>query len=83
MSKRDSQTEKEALAIVHFHLYLYGNEFVLVTDHKPLKVICGNQKSKTARIEWVLHLQPYSFKIVYRLGSNDTADYLSRHPNRR
>ena len=65
-----------------FHLYLYGTEFTLVTDHKPLKVIYGNKKAKpSARIErWVLRLQPYSFKVVYRPGATNPADYLSRHP---
>jgi hypothetical protein len=51
-----SQTEKEALAIVwsveHFHLFLYGSQFTLVTDHKPLEVIYGSRKAKaSARIE--------------------------------
>ena len=83
---RYSQTEKEALAIVwgveHFHIYVYGHEFVLVTDHKPLETIYGNRNYKTsARIErWVLRLQPYSFKIQYKPGSENPADYLSRHP---
>ena len=84
--KRYSQTEKEALAIVwaveHFHLFLFGSEFTLVTDHKPLEIIYGKRTAKTsARIErWVLRLQPYSFRIVYQAGSNNPADYLSRHP---
>ena len=88
VEKRYSQTEKEALAIIwgveHFHLYLYGNEFTLVTDHKPLEVIYGSRKSKpSARIErWVVRLQPYSFKVVYKPGSNNPADYLSRNPTR-
>ena len=68
----------------HFHLYLYGNEFTLLTDHKPLEVIYGSRKSKpSARIErWVLRLQPYSFNVVYKPGSDNPADYLSRHPTR-
>lgn len=37
---RHAQIEREALAIKwacqHFHLYLYGHEFRVVTDHKPL-----------------------------------------------
>ena len=67
---RYSQTEKEALAIVwsveHFHLYLYGHPFTLITDHKPLEVIYGNRNSKpSARIErWILRLQPYSFNVI-------------------
>ena len=88
VEKRYSQTEKEALAIIwgveRFHLYLYRNEFTLVTDHKLLEVIYGSRKSKpSARIQrWVLRLQPYSFKVVYKPGSNNPADYLSRHPTR-
>ncbi|XP_065067305.1 uncharacterized protein K02A2.6-like [Rhopilema esculentum] len=83
---RYSQTEKEALAIVwsveHFHLYLYGHPFTLITDHKPLEVIYGNRNSKpSARIErWVLRLQPYSFNVIYKPGIDNPADYLSRHP---
>ena len=42
VEQRYSQTEKEALAIVwsieHFHMFLYGNDFTLITDHKPLEV---------------------------------------------
>ena len=45
--KRYSQTEKEALAIIwaveHFHLFLFGSEFTLVTDHKPLEIIYGQR----------------------------------------
>ena len=70
-----SQTEKEALAIVwgveHFHLYVYGHKFVLVTDHKPLETISGSRNSKTsARIErWVLRLQPSNLKFSIQTRS--------------
>lgn len=86
VERRYSQTEREALAIVwsceHFHLYLFGNPFILVTDHKALEVIWNNLRSKPpARIErWGLRLQPYNFKVEYRKGADNPADYISRHP---
>ena len=84
---RCSQTEREAPAIVwaveHFHMFLFGHRFTLVTDHKPLEIIYGTTKSKpSARIErWVLRLQPYTFNVVYKPGATNPADYLSRHPS--
>ena len=72
---RYSQTEREALAIVwaveHFHMFLFGHHFTLVTDHKPLEVIYGTTRSKpSARIErWVLRLQPYHFNVIYKPGA--------------
>ena len=84
--KKYSQTEKEALAIVwsveHFHLFLYGAKFSLITDHKPLEVIYGKRTAKaSACIErWILRLQPYTLKIVYKSGAENPAGYLSRHP---
>ena len=43
VEKRYSQTENEALAVLwvceHFHVYLYGIEFELYTDHKSLETI--------------------------------------------
>uniref|UniRef100_A0AAQ4Q6X4 Gypsy retrotransposon integrase-like protein 1 n=1 Tax=Gasterosteus aculeatus aculeatus TaxID=481459 RepID=A0AAQ4Q6X4_GASAC len=86
VERRYSQTEKEALAIVwgceHFHLYIYGHPLTLVTDHKALEIIWNNPKSKPpARIErWGLRLQPYDFKVEYRKGADNPADYMSRHP---
>ena len=83
-----SQAEKEVLSILwaieHFHLYLYGATFTLITDHKLLEVIYGSPKSKpSARIErWVLRLQPYDFRVDYRPRSTNQADFLSRHPSK-
>lgn len=65
---RYSQTEREALAVVwgyeHFHLYLFGNQFKIISDHKPLESIFNNPNSKPpARIErWRLKLQQFSIK---------------------
>lgn len=81
-----SQTEREALAIVwsceHFHLYIYGKEFPIVTNHKPLELIWNNPRSKPpARTErWGLRLQPYRLKVEYRKGSKNPADNMSHHP---
>ena len=55
--------------------YLYG------ADHKLLLALLGSVKSQLpTRIQsWALRLQPYDFELVYKLGSSNLADYLSRH----
>ena len=50
-----SQTEKEALVDVwaceQFHIYLYGKQFTLYTDHKPLEIIYSPKSKPPLRIE--------------------------------
>ena len=80
---RYSQTEKEALAIVwsceRFHAYLYGTEFELVTDHKPLECIFSPKCKTCARIErWLLRMQPYTFRVKYLPGPKNIVGPLSR-----
>ena len=71
VESRYSQTEREMPAIVwaldHFHLYLYGSEFTIVTDHKPLLGIFKIHKPTSARMDrWKLRLMPYNCHLVYR-----------------
>ena len=86
VERRYSQTEKETLAIVwgceKFHLYIYGAEFNIVTDHKALEIIFNNPNSRPpARIErWSLRLQNYDFTVKFKPGKENPADFMSRHP---
>ncbi len=83
---RYPQIDREALsiywAIKRFHLYVYGKDFKIVTDHQPLVSLFNNPSSKpSARIErWLMELQRYRFTVEYQPGKNNPADYSSRHP---
>ncbi|PFX21240.1 Retrovirus-related Pol polyprotein [Stylophora pistillata] len=79
----EKKTEKEGLALVwaseRFKLCVFGREFEQETDHKPLQCIYNKSSKPSARIErWVLCLQGYNFKVIYRPGKTNIADALSR-----
>ncbi|KAL7298999.1 hypothetical protein TKK_0008096 [Trichogramma kaykai] len=83
-----SQLDREALAIffgvkIH-HQYLYGREFILKTDHKPLTFIFGSKEGlpqmAASRLQrWAVFLSGYNFEIQHVRGAdNVVADGLSR-----
>jgi len=86
--KNYGQIEKEALSLVYgiqkFHQYLYGRNFVLVTDHKPLLTLFGPKKGipslAAARLQrWALLLSAYSYDIEFRpTEEHSNVDALSR-----
>ena len=86
VQQRYSQTEREGLAVLwackHFHLYIFGKPILVLTDHKPLLGLYNNPKAQLpVRMQnWALRLQPYQLTVQYRRGSDNPADYLSRHP---
>ena len=85
-----AQIEREALSIIfgikRFHKYLYGREFVLITDHKPLTTILGPKQGipplAAARMQrWALILSAYHYEIQFRpTKQHANADSLSRLP---
>ena len=88
--KRYAQLEREGLAIVfgvkHFHQYLWGRHFTILSDHKPLRHIFNPTKAVSpmvsARMQrWALVLGAYHYTVAYKPGKDHgNADMLSRLP---
>ena len=83
VQRRYGQTEREALALVWawegYNMYIFWRDVELETDHKPLEYIYSQKSKISARVErWVLRLQTYDFKVIYRPGRRNIADGLSR-----
>jgi hypothetical protein len=81
--KNYSVIEKECLGLVwgigKFHMYLFGREFTLQTDHQPLLYLNKAKVANTRLMRWALSLQPYRFRIeAIRGAENVGADFLSR-----
>ncbi|KRT85166.1 hypothetical protein AMK59_2611, partial [Oryctes borbonicus] len=84
-----SQLDKETLSLIFgvkkFHSYIYGREFELITDHKPLVHLLGPKKGipimAANRLQrWAVILSGYNYKIKYVESKRNGADGLSRIP---
>jgi hypothetical protein len=80
---RYSTIEKECMAIVwaitKLQAYLYGTEFTLETDHRPLEYLNSAKLSNHRLMRWALALQPFKFKLKSIRGiDNLGANYMSR-----
>ena len=80
---RYAAVERECLAVVwaidKFHRYVYGRQFFVETDHRPLTFLSHAKTTNQRLMRWALALQDYSFSIVPIAGTrNHEADVLSR-----
>lgn len=88
--RKYSQIDKEAYAIIFaikkFYQYLFGNHFVLYTDHRPLTQIFAPGKGLPAHSalrmqHYAIFLQGFSYEVKYRNTKlHGNADGLSRLP---
>ena len=85
VERRYTQIERETLrvtwSIERFHVYLYGINFTVLTDHKPLISMFKPTHEPSARIQkWILRLESYRFTVEFLLGILNVSDVLSRSP---
>jgi hypothetical protein len=81
---RYSNFEGELLAAIYFvrlwRQYMYGERFVLESDHQPLKWILTNSKLTGKLARWALMLSEFDFEVKHRTGVDKEMDCLSRYP---
>jgi hypothetical protein len=81
---RYNSFEGELLAAVYFvrlwRQYLYGERFVLESDHQPLKWILTNSKLTGKLARWAMMLSEFDFEVKHRAGVDNGKACLSRYP---
>lgn len=83
--RRYCVTRRELLAVVksieHFHPYLYGQCFLVRTDHAALRWLMSFKSPEGQIARWIQKLQQYHFTVEHRSGQKHVnADALSRRP---
>ena len=81
--RRWATIEKEAFAIVYalkkLRPYLWGAQFTILTDHKPLRSLFLGEVANTKIQRWAVLIAEFGAPIEYREGKNNVrADMLSR-----
>ena len=69
-------------ALRRFRQYLIGapTPAIIVTDHKPLLGVFNGRRSGSIRTETIkMRHQNIQYELLYRKGSDNSADFLSRH----
>jgi len=78
-------TRRELLAVVvvllHFRPYLYGQSFLLRTDHASLAWLLIFKEPEDLVARWIEALLGYDFEVQHRAGRlHSNANALSRRP---
>lgn len=78
-----SACEKEMLSIIWalkvFRNYIYGQRFIILTDHQPLTFSLSSKNTNHRLRRWKSYLEEHDYTILYKPGkSNVVADALSR-----
>lgn len=78
-----SATEKEMLAIYWalkvFRNYIYGQKFIVITDHQPITFSLSAKNINAKLKRWKSFLEEHDYEIIYKPGrTNVVADALSR-----
>ena len=76
-------TRRELLAVVRsikqFHTYLYGQQFIVRTDHSALQWLINFRQAEEQVARWLEVLQSYNFTIQHQPGlKHGNADALFR-----
>lgn len=79
-----NMTRRELLAVdsvKSFHHYLYGQKFIIRSDHTSLRWLMSFKDLEGQLARWLERLQQYDFEVIYQKGNlHKNADDLSGCP---